>query len=254
VLNHLRFLQNTFNVAQGFGVAGPGLYAAVDPEASSSFGSLGFQDPPSWVLVQIVIQPGVRFFDEAKDKGFAGFSATLAAQVKQFGCEATNAQTVFEEASSDVFTTGPGVPPVPPDPNQIACLAVRGKLVAASFDPRDPTHRLAGAMKYPFTAAQLDGCGPKSNFAFMLFSDDAIGFDNIVIFSPELPPAGDVHQLNRIMIEEIFARAGQPINPWPLFAGLSSEPALDITAWMKDHILNCAPGRFPEDANSPETP
>jgi hypothetical protein len=165
-----------------------------------------------------------------------------------------NAQMIFRGAAADDFTPPPGLPPIPVDPGQAACKAVRDKLVALSFDPRDPARRTASAMKYQFTAATLNGCGPKSRFAFMMFGDDAINFDGLVIFGPDLPPRGDEHQLNRLMIQEMFARAGHPIDPWPSLAGLTASPALDLTAWMKDHIVNCAPGRFPEDANPPETP
>jgi hypothetical protein len=279
VLQHVGFLKSTFDKAEGFGMAGPGFYTAGDPSTSSGFGQLHAgpvvppapvpglpaQQPLDWILVQTVLRGNVKFLDAVQ---FPTFPEPLRTQITQKGCTdgffsvpspgfpvqgPAGPQELFRSAASQDFNI-PGQPKPPITPAQEVCRELRRKALEISG---------AQAMRFNFSSSPVEGCTARRKEqipgfesralpanAFVMWGNDAINLGEMVVFSKELPPAGDIHQTNRLMIQDLFQRTGNPLGPWPELWGMKPLN-VDMLRFVRTSIMGCIPrgtqGFFPED-------
>ncbi|HUP56573.1 MAG TPA: hypothetical protein VM598_03915 [Bdellovibrionota bacterium] len=278
VLQHVGFLKGTFDRAEGFGMAGPGFYTAGDPNTSSGFGQLhggpviplpqapGVLPAMDWVLVQTVLRENVKFLDAVQ---FPTFPEPLKTQITQKGCTdgffsvpspgfpvqgPAGMQELFRSAASQDFGDIPGQPKPPITPAQEVCRDLRKKALEISG---------AQAMRFNFSSNPVEGCPARRKEqipgfenralpanAFVMWGNDAINMGEMVVFSKELPPAGDIHQTNRLMIQDLFNRTGNPLGPWPELWGMRPLN-VDMLRFVRTSIMGCIPrgmqGFFPED-------
>jgi hypothetical protein len=220
VKSYLGYLRDqTFSTGNGYGVAGPGIYAAIDPVATCGYGGClnpAYSSSPG-VVVQFVLTPGVAFLDGMSPR--AGFPSELATQIQQAGCPATDLTSLFAYAATT------------------ACRDARDRLIAATG---------ASALRYSYSAAYFASCPNRISAAFVLFGDEAIHWDRIVDFTSSLPSYDDGHAENRLILESVFAQAGSSYDgmPWAALKGQSPR-ATDVAAWMSRNLMGC--GNWPED-------
>jgi hypothetical protein len=196
--------------ARGSGAAGGGIYAAADPVATASYGG-GAND---WVLIQFVLEPGVKFLDALSDPMFP---AELAAQARQAGCGSVNLIGLLTNPYS------PG------------CKYLRDELIRVSG---------AGAIRYNYSVANLRSCPSRRQGAFVLFGDDAINWGRISVFTPDVPAGEEPGRLeNRLIIRDVFLDSGFYSPIWPSLNGRNASS--DVHAWMRANLMGC--GSFPED-------
>lgn len=218
VLSYLGYLRDqTFRTGNGSGVAGPGIYAAIDPIATCNYGGCFGAGYPAGILVQFVLTPGVRFLDGTASQ--RSFSPELAKQVGQAGCYASDLVSLFSSASN------------------AACRALRDQLILLTG---------ASALRYPYPASSFSNCPNRQSAAFVLFGDEAIHWDRVVDFTGTLPSSDDGHFENRLIIEALFATQGgySAGTPWQSLSGQSPR-FTDLSTWMRQNLMGC--GDWPED-------
>lgn len=217
--SYLGYLRDeTYLTGNGNGVAGPGIYAAIDPIATCGYGGCfnpSYGNAPG-VVVQFVLTPGVSFLDGLSSQ--ARFPTELLTQLQQAGCPASDLTSLFAYAS-----TRP-------------CRDARDRLVALTG---------ATALRYSYSASYFSSCPNRISAAFVLFGDEAIHWDRMVDFTATLPAYDDGHSENRLLIESLFALQGSYNGmPWTSLKGQSPR-STDVGAWMSRNLMGC--GNWPED-------
>lgn len=213
-LGYASYLKELFwNPGNAGGAVGPGFYVAIDPVASKQYGGA------NWFLLQVVMPARTRYLD------LGAFETASANRLPPSLLTYLKAKSCETRFFSEIFMNTP----------QAGCRAVRDQLV------RDLDLM---ALRYLFMATQMKSlCESRSNEAFVLFDDRAMGWDRMIVLTADIP-ADDPHLENRVLINALFAAADQPEvmiggvdYPWPSLA--SVKPRIDVRAWARSTLFGC---------------
>ena len=145
-----RFANENFTSAD---VAGPGVYAAIDPLASREFGGKA-----EWLLYELTLRKGAKYLDA---QNFS-ISEGVADELSSLGCEVFEGQGIFEIAL--LWPT--------------RCRVLFSNQLNAEF---------IGAIAYPYQAANIRQCDQNRQIAFNIINEIAIIPENTTVFSKALP-------------------------------------------------------------------
>jgi hypothetical protein len=159
---------NPFRNADG-GMAGDGLYVAIDPVASRSYGD---------TLLQIVMPEGTRFLAF----GLQYFPPLLLRAMQAQGCDQNTVVSLFVRSwtSED-------------------CRRLRDR-VTRDLDIQ--------AIRYSWSSSLYRICNRLVPWAFVIIDERALNPDRIVAFRPADAPQPDAHAYNRVLLNEIARKAG----------------------------------------------
>jgi hypothetical protein len=200
-----------------------GLHVGVDPVASRAFGGV----MQVWALVQIVLEPGLRFLDVRTPGSITGrlpqFSSDIRRSLIDRGCNAASPATLVTSLESSSC-------------RQIALDAVR------TLD--------VDAILYDFPSFGFEECRGRANGAFILLRHALVSAGSTTLLTSE--SAEDRATVDRAIIRALFESARRSGSrrelPWPA-TDAATLSAGSRTAWMASHLFGC--GDYAEDRVPP---
>jgi hypothetical protein len=217
---------------------GPGLYAALDPAATTSFANI-WPGHESWVLMQIHLPKGLRVVDLTKD-GYTAFPAEIQKYFEN--CHVSNMNGLVTFGMS-----GNG--------NVPACLSVVRRLLKQDLK--------MDALMYNYNASSFSGCqtyapadktaetdaigGYQGPFGFRAFvitnAQSLMKPSDIKVFNSQTRGADE----NRKMIQAILdiSQNAAAYFPSGLWSDIPSQPVTTVTdtssttQWLQQNIIGC---------------